>query len=189
MKQAKVLNEQELKRVLAVVASRTHGPRNRLAIMLSHFAGMRVGEIAALTVGDIVDTQGDPRDRIYLKPSYTKGSFGRTIFANTRLQREITTYFQSLSGLPALSAPLMRSQKGHSFSANSLCQLFSQIYHLTGLDDATSHSGRRGFITKLAHSGVSAKVIMELAGHKHLTTTQRYIEVTDDMKQRAVELL
>ncbi len=30
---------------------------------------------------------------------------------------------------------------------------------------------------------------MELAGHKHLGTTQRYIEVNDDMKRAAVEVL
>jgi integrase/recombinase XerD len=36
---------------------------------------------------------------------------------------------------------------------------------------------------------VSPKVIMELAGHKNLSTTQRYIEVTDDMMRKAVELL
>ncbi len=52
-----------------------------------------------------------------------------------------------------------------------------------------SHSGRRGFITKLAHSGISSKVIMELAGHKHLSTTQRYIEVDDRMKSAAVEVV
>ena len=48
---------------------------------------------------------------------------------------------------------------------------------------------RRGFITKLAHSGISSKVIMELAGHKHLSTTQRYIEVDDRMKRAAVEVV
>ena len=47
----------------------------------------------------------------------------------------------------------------------------------------------RSFITKLAHSGVSTKVIMELAGHKHLGTTQRYIEVNDEMKRAAVEIV
>ena len=50
-------------------------------------------------------------------------------------------------------------------------------------------AGRRGFITKLAHSGISSKVIMELAGHKHLSTTQRYIYVNDQMKQAAVEVV
>jgi integrase/recombinase XerD len=52
----------------------------------------------------------------------------------------------------------------------------------------SSHSSRRSFITKLAHSGVSAKVIMTLAGHKHLSTTQRYIDVNDEMLRQAVEL-
>ena len=94
--------------------------------------------------------------------------------------------------LPAFPAPesaLLPSQKGGPFSANMLCQLFAELYRRAGIDGASSHSGRRGFITKLAHSGISAKVIMELAGHKHLGTTQRYIEVNDEMKRAAVEVL
>jgi integrase/recombinase XerD len=42
-------------------------------------------------------------------------------------------------------------------------------------------------MTKLAHSGISSKVMMELAEHKHLSTTQRYIEMNDGMKRAAVE--
>jgi len=30
---------------------------------------------------------------------------------------------------------------------------------------------------------------MELAGHRHLSTTQRYIEVNDEMKRAAVEIV
>ena len=81
-------------------------------------------------------------------------------------------------------------QKRAAFSANTLCQLFGELYRRrAGIDGASSHSGRRSFITKLAHAGISAKVIMELAGHKHLGTTQRYIEVNDEMKRAAVEVL
>ncbi len=50
-------------------------------------------------------------------------------------------------------------------------------------------SGRRGFITKLAHSGISSKVIMEFAGHKHLSATQRYIDVNDETSRAAVVVL
>ena len=64
-----------------------------------------------------------------------------------------------------------------------------QLYRHAGLDGATSHSGRRWFITRLAHSGVSPKVIMTLAGHRNLTTTQRYIDVRDEMMKAAVDLL
>lgn len=67
--------------------------------------------------------------------------------------------------------------------------VFAASYRKAGIKGATSHSGRRVFITKLAHSGISSKVIMELAGHKHLSTTQRYIFVDDDMKRAAVEVV
>jgi integrase/recombinase XerD len=134
--------------------------------MLSHYAGLRVGEIAALTVGDIVDQNGEARDELRLKPHQTKGALYRTVFLNKLLQREIHAYLASLSTLPESAAPLPRTQKQTAFSANTLCQLFGELYRKAGIDGATSHSGRRSFITKLAHSGVSAKVIVELAGHK-----------------------
>ena len=41
----------------------------------------------------------------------------------------------------------------------------------------------------LAKKGVGVKVLMELAGHKHLSIIQRYIEVNDQMLKEAVELL
>ncbi len=85
--------------------------------------------------------------------------------------------------------PLFRTQKNGAFSPNTLCQLFGELYRKAGIKGASSHSGRRGFITKLAHSGISSKVIMELAGHKYLSTTQKYIEVDDRMKRAAVEVV
>jgi len=193
MKQAKVLTDTEFKRVLAVVSAGRHAARNRIALMLSHYAGLRVGEISYLKIGDVTLDDGSINDQLYLNPSYTKCGHSRTVFINVKLANELQKYVASLSALSARlrtpQSPLIQSQKGGAFSANSLCQLFAEIYTLAGLKGATSHSGRRGFITKLAHAGVSSKVIMELAGHKHLTTTQRYIDVTDDHKRSAVELV
>lgn len=56
MKQAKTLTAPELKRVLAVVAVNRHAPRNKLAIMLSYYAGLRVKEIDALVYSDVSTT-------------------------------------------------------------------------------------------------------------------------------------
>ena len=189
MKQAKVLSDAEMKRLLAVIADGRHSNRNRLAVMLSHLAGLRVGEIASLTVGDVVDEDGKAVDQLQINPLHAKGGVGRAIFINRRLNREIRRFLAGLPGLPAVDSPLLVTQKNTAFSANTLCQLFGQLYRAAGIKGATSHSGRRGFITKLAHSGISAKVIMELAGHKHLTTTQRYIEVNDELKRAAVEVV
>jgi integrase len=53
MAQAKVLSEQEFKRALAVVAKRRHHTRDRLALLLTHWAGMRVCEVATLTIDKV----------------------------------------------------------------------------------------------------------------------------------------
>ncbi|WP_043745265.1 tyrosine-type recombinase/integrase [Paramagnetospirillum magneticum] len=188
MKQAKVLSEAELKRVLSVVANQRHAARNRVALMLSFYAGMRVGEIAHLKLGDVIDGDGRVKDQIVLPASYTKTAEARTVFVSGKLRRELER-FVSCSTTTDRAAPFLVTQKATAFSANTLCQLFGQIYALAGIDGASSHSGRRWFITQMAHKGVSAKVIMTLAGHRHLSTTQRYIEVNDQMMRSAVENL
>ncbi|KQU94394.1 site-specific integrase [Devosia sp. Root105] len=189
MKQAKVLTDAELKRVLAVIAQSRHAARNRALVLLSHYAGMRVGEIAALTWGDLLEPGGDIARQFLLKAAHTKTNEARSVHIGLKLSRELAGHRSRLKQEPKRSAPLIASQKGGAFSANSLCQLMGRIYASAGVSGATSHSGRRWFITQLAHSGVSPKVIMTLAGHRSLATTQRYIDVNDAMLARAVEVL
>jgi integrase/recombinase XerD len=190
MKQARVPTDAEFKRLLAMIQHGRHAARNRLAVMLSYYAGLRVGEIAALTIADVYDAQSQPRDQIVLRKEITKTNEARTIYVNERLGRELDRYCLTLSEETAKPArPLLLTQKRTAFSANTLCQLFAQLYREAGVDGASSHSGRRWFITKLAHSGTSPKVIMTLAGHKNLSTTQRYIDVSPAMMRAAVEVL
>ena len=49
--------------------------------------------------------------------------------------------------------------------------------------------GVLSFITTLASKGIGVRVLMHLAGHRSISTTQAYIDVNDDMKRRAVELV
>lgn len=60
---------------------------------------------------------------------------------------------------------------------------------MAGIDGASSHSGRRQFVTQLADRGINARLVQVLAGHKHLSTTQRYIDVNENALRNAVELL
>ena len=192
MAQAKVLTEQEFKRALAVVAKRRHAERDRLALLLTHWAGMRVCEVAALTVDKVIGPSGEALDEFRLDTAQTKGKHGRTVLINQRLRREIALYLKSHPPILSID-PLLLSQKANrrarGFSANTLCQLINVIYREAGIMGATSHSGRRGFITELANHSVGIKVIMELAGHRQLGTTQRYINVTPEQKRKAVELI
>jgi integrase/recombinase XerD len=63
------------------------------------------------------------------------------------------------------------------------------MYKCAGITGASSHSGRRTFITNLADKGVGVRVLMSLARHANISTTQAYIDVNEAMQRRAVELL
>lgn len=187
MKQAKVLSDDEFKRVLAVVSHARHGARNRVLIQLSHLAGLRVGEIASLKWDDLLEPNGEIARQFLLKAEHTKSDEARTVHVSARLARELVAYKSCFTKELVRTRSLIASQKGGAFSPNSLCQLMGRIYSDAGVSGASSHSGRRWFITKLAHAGISPKVIMTLAGHRNLATTQRYIEVNDALLSVAVD--
>jgi integrase/recombinase XerD len=70
-----------------------------------------------------------------------------------------------------------------------LTQHLYWLYRAAGISGASSHSGRRTFITNLASKGISVRVLASLAGHRSIAVTQKYIDVNDDMKRKAVELV
>jgi integrase/recombinase XerD len=191
-KQAKTLTQQELRRVLDYVATRKHSVRNRALLMTTHLSGMRVGEVASLRNSDVLDAEGNIRNEIRLRAEQTKGNEARVVFVNDKLRKELEQYIGTASkGKMNTLDKFFYSQKRSSdgFTANTLTQFFHYLYKRAGIDGASSHSGRRTFITNLAAKGVGVRVLMSLAGHKNISTTQAYIDVNDDMKRKAVELV
>ena len=199
MSQARVLTEKELRKVLNFCNTQPHATRNRAMLLCTHMAGMRVGEVAALTVSDVLAMDGTVKEEIALSAQQTKGNRARTVLVPKKLRDELTSYLQQRYGLSNLLAvtqtdtqrALFPTQKNpkRGFTANTLCQLFHKIYKDSQMYGATSHSGRRTFITKLADKGVGVRVLMALAGHKSIATTQRYIELNPTIMKAAVELI
>ncbi|CAM8646167.1 XerC Integrase [Oxalobacteraceae bacterium] len=188
-KQAKTLTEQELRKILEFIATRPHPTRNRAMLLFTYYAGLRVGEVASLRYGDVTDEAGEVRDEIMLDAEQTKGHHARVVFVNAKLKRELKAYIIQYP-LTKPNSKLFYSQKREEqgFTANTLTQHFHYLYKRAGISGASSHSGRRSFITNLAAKGVGVRVLMSLAGHRNISTTQAYIDVNDDMKRRAVEL-
>ena len=188
MKQAQTLSDADIKRVLAYCSIRRHQTRDRTIIQTSILAGLRAKELAALRVGDVYDNTGNVRDQFIMTGEQTKGGYARRIYVSSKLARVLRQY-RVLIQHRKNSEPLFRTQQHTAFSANTMCQLFLNIYKACGLRDASSHSGRRTFITRLASKGVSVRVLAELAGHRSIQTTQRYIDVNAEQMIEAVELV
>ena len=188
MRQAQTLNEAQLRRVIQYTRSRRHPMRDETIILTSFYAGLRAKEIAALTVGNVFDEEGNVRSQFILSAAQSKGGQTRTVYLNQRFRKALLEYSACIR-ITDPQRPLFESQKGGHFSANTMCQLFLDIYKAVALKDASSHSGRRTYITRLANKGVGVRLLAELAGHSHISTTQRYIDVNSEQLSEAVELL
>jgi len=187
-KQAKTLTNIDVKRILDFIALKKHAARNRAMFLVTLYAGLRVGEVASLRYMDVLGVDDEVRDEIRLDASVTKGNIARTVFVNAKLRKELQ-YYISVTPYQNLADKLFYTQKNEGFTANTLTQFFYYLYRSANINGATSHSGRRTFITTLANKGISVRLLASLVGHKNISTTQFYIDVNDDMKRRAVELV
>ncbi len=187
MAQAKSLTPAELEHLVEFVSKRTYAMRNRLILAFGFHAGMRVGEISSLTVADVMNPDGRVKTEVRLSADQTKGRHPRTVFLPQRLQTELQQYLDIRK--PTNPAhPLFVTAGRRAFTANVLTQHLYWLYRAAGISGASSHSGRRTFITNLASKGISVRVLASLAGHRSIAVTQKYIDVNDDMKRNAVEL-
>lgn len=189
MSQAKTLTQNEVDQVLRYIATKNrYAIRNRTMLLTSFYSGMRVGEISSLRVCDVQNEDGSIKSEIRLSASQTKGNVGRVVFVNEKLRIELASYLATYKPKSNIQ-PLFYTEKRTGFSANTLTQWFFWLYKKAGISSASSHSGRRTFITNLANKGVGVRVLASLAGHKSLNTTMIYIDTNDDIKRRAVELV
>jgi integrase/recombinase XerD len=189
-KQAKVLNNMEIRRVLDYVATRKHSQRNRALVMMMFNTGMRVSEVASLRIKDVVDSEGNIKNEILLLAENTKTNEARTVFVNEKLRKELQQYSKLLASANS-NNKFFYSQKRDSdgFTANTLTQHFHYLYKCVGLDGCSSHSARRTFITTLANKGIGVRVIMGLSGHKALSSVQCYIDCNSELMRNAVEMV
>ena len=89
MAQAKTLTTAEIERLLAHINTRKYSARNRSMMLLTHWAGLRIGEVACLRWSDVTTTDGEIKDEIRLLPDMTKGRHARTVFVSAKLKAEL----------------------------------------------------------------------------------------------------
>ena len=187
MAKAKVLTRDEIKRVMRIAETGSNGLRDRVALSLSIMAGMRVGEVAALTIGDLRGLDGKAVEVISLSRHQTKGSKSRRVFISAELQKLLNQYLATISDLSDSRAFIRSSRTGCHFSNVSLSLRFKAIYAAAGIK-TSSHSGRRTFATRLNAAGIGMRTIQNALGHASIQTTALYCDVSDDQLANAVNM-
>lgn len=188
---AKVLARGDVRRLLARAANRRYAIRNKVIISLSFKAGLRACEIAGLEWRMILGVGGRVGSSILVADGIAKNGRSRRVPVHPEL-KSLLVLLHAAEGRPT-SGPVIRSQRGKHLSAQSVVNWFGKIYSELGMQGCSSHSGRRTFITGAARAvarvGGSLRDVQELAGHRALTTTERYIEGDRDAQRKLVRML
>lgn len=193
-KQAKVLNASQQKTVLAFLQSTRHPLRNKVIFLLSVKAGLRAKEIAKLRWGDVSNASGEMVDHLVIEDRRSKGKSGRTIPLHKDLRVSLSELRETCQW-GSSGDPVIQTERcgGSSTSAQVIVNLFRNWYLTLGFAGASSHSGRRTFITnaarKISQVGGSLRDVQKLAGHSSLQTTQRYIEFDSAAQKKVVQLI
>ncbi len=160
-------------------------------VLLSFKAGLRAGEIAGLDWSMVIKPNGRIGDDMHVTSHIAKMGSARRLPLHPDLQAALKL-LHILDGR-AIGGPVCRSERGSALTPRSVVNWFATIYAELGLTGCSSHSGRRTFITRsarmMAKTGGSLRDVQELAGHRALTTTERYIEGDRDAQRRLIRLI
>jgi len=172
---APILSAGEFERVLEAARSLTYPARDRAILLVSFYLGLRAKEIASLRFGDVYTVDGEVRHVLHIKRDYSKKNRMRDVYLSSDRLRSALASYRLFRQPAAPDHPLFATRSGKAFSPNGMVVLFGRIYRHAGFE-ASSHSGRRTMITRLAEQGVDLKAIATLAGHASITTTCIYVE-------------
>jgi integrase len=191
-KQAKILTDAQIGRALHEVENSRYPLRDRVMVLLSVRAGLRAKEIALATWDMALDADGALGRTLELHDRASKGKKGgREIPLHSELRAALVALHDH--DKPEAGARIIRGERSGQIEPDSVQIFFGRLYARLGLKGASSHSGRRTFVTGLAKkivaAGGSLRDVQQLAGHASLSTTQRYIEGSSDAKRKAIEML
>jgi len=188
---AKALEPADVRRVLRHVEHTRHPTRNRAMVLLSFKAGLRACEMAGLSWPMVLAGNGTLAPSITVARQIAKNGTSRRIPMNGTLAVALAA-LHTEQGKPK-DGPVIASERGGRMTARGVVNWFCATYAELGLDGCSSHSGRRTFITRsarlLAKTGGSLRDIQELAGHRAIATTERYIEGNRDAQRKLVALI
>jgi integrase/recombinase XerD len=107
-KQAKILSNDQIERLLLFVFTTRNFTRNRVLVLLSLKAGLRAGEIAKLTWPMVLDPAGDIGSVIELRDRAAKKNSGRLVPIHPDLREALGRWRQATVAV----GPVIRSERG-----------------------------------------------------------------------------
>jgi integrase/recombinase XerC len=153
--------------------------RDKALILVMYSAGLRISELAALSLSDLEADLGGGR-------VIGKGGKERYVFFSDEGREALAAYLPARNERIKMAGPrgaapagrLFVNRKGGAISVPGIRWIIARYAERSGLNkNVHPHALRHSFATHLVNSGCDVRLVQELLGHASLSTTQRYTHV------------
>lgn len=132
--------------------------------------GVRIGELSQLSVDDVV-FEG-PQSMLHIRPS--EGAVERTIPLNKPAVDAIKRYIEVRP--ETQNRALFVTKTGKPLLIRNIRTAIDRYFRLAGIKEAKVNDLRHTWIAHHLSAGTSLLLISKLAGHKRVSTTERYLQ-------------
>jgi len=138
--------------------------------------GMRIGELANLTLDDVKLDKHQATIRAY------ESHDSRTIPLTTAAVKSIETYIQIRP--KTREKTLFITKTGNPFLVRNIRTAIDRYFKLAGITDAKVNDLRHTFIAQQLAAGTPLVYVSKLVGHKRLSTTEKYLKFIEEKSQK-----
>ena len=171
-----ILTYKEVDRLLAApLEEKKSGLRDKAMLETLYGTGLRVSELAGLTLDDIhfdagyVRCTGKGRKERVIP-------FGET--ARQHIQRYLDEQRPALAAQDQTTRHVFLTRRGKPFTRKGIWKLIKKYKAMARIDkNVTPHTLRHSFASHLLANGAPLRVIQEMLGHADIATTQIYTHV------------
>lgn len=140
--------------------------------------GIRIGELANLKLEDVKDST------LIIQPQENRS--GREIPLNKAAKQALDKY---LAIRPqSKDHSLFITKTGHPLLIRNIRTAIDRYFRLADIKEAKVNDLRHTFVAHHLMTGTPVTVVARLAGHKRLSTTEKYLDLIKDQMEEKVKL-
>lgn len=159
--------------------------RDRALIVLLLHTGLRVSEVTALQVADLVLRERSGHVRV----RYGKRRKSRDVPLNATVRRVLVEYLSERGDSDAPEQFVFLNRLGERLGDDGVGGVVAKYARLAGLEGVTPHVLRHTFAHEFLAAGWRESDLAAILGHTNLQTTRRYTLPRMEALQRQVEAL
>jgi len=176
-KPPRVLSEMEYRALRDVSRSDTR-LYSIIEILLQ--TGIRIGELASLTIDDVRTQDIDGKKLHYLYIAEYGSHDSRKVPLNKSAKKAVDDYLEIRPDTD--EETLFITKNGRPLLVRNIRTTIDKAFERAGITNAKVNDLRNTFIAHHLANGVSLVTVSKLVGHKRLSTTEKYLNLIDSKK-------